>query len=182
MSSNPSDEQLKQAGINNPNPVGPPQPGIGAQQTTPSAPQAAPPPGPGVGKARLQCHACNRLLEYDAGAQYVQCFSCTTMNAVQPGTQIGGRVLSMLCAICHTTNLAPYGINYVRCGTCSTISQVTHAYNRQPQPGQHSGQEQQAQSQSQPTQQQAAEFVQQPQVYEEPPQAQEENVNIASQI
>jgi LSD1 subclass zinc finger protein len=24
------------------------------------------------GKARLQCHACNRLLEYDAGAQYVQ--------------------------------------------------------------------------------------------------------------
>lgn len=26
-------------------------------------------------KARLQCHACNLLLEYDAGAQYVQvCF------------------------------------------------------------------------------------------------------------
>lgn len=35
----------------------------------------------------------------------------------------------MLCAICHTTNLAPYGVNYVRCGSCSTISQVSHAYS-----------------------------------------------------
>jgi len=80
-------------------------------------------------KARLQCYACNKLLEYDSGAQYVQCFSCSTMNAAQQGSQAGGRVLSMLCPICHTTNLAPYGVNYVRCGTCHTISQVTHAYN-----------------------------------------------------
>jgi len=79
-------------------------------------------------KARLQCHSCSRLLEYDAGAQYVQCFSCSTMNAVQQGSVIGGRVLSMLCPVCHTTNLAPYGVNYVRCGTCSTVSQVSHAY------------------------------------------------------
>eukprot|EP01057_Protomagalhaensia_wolfi_P002344 Protomagalhaensia_wolfi_Nauph_80__2343@NODE_2539_length_1060_cov_1885_098923_g1744_i3_p1_GENE_NODE_2539_length_1060_cov_1885_098923_g1744_i3NODE_2539_length_1060_cov_1885_098923_g1744_i3_p1_ORF_typecomplete_len218_score12_76zfLSD1/PF06943_12/1_2e03zfLSD1/PF06943_12/1_8e06zfLSD1/PF06943_12/1_4e02zfLSD1/PF06943_12/0_19zinc_ribbon_12/PF11331_8/0_89zinc_ribbon_12/PF11331_8/7_5zinc_ribbon_12/PF11331_8/6_7zinc_ribbon_6/PF14599_6/1_6zinc_ribbon_6/PF14599_6/0_25PriA_CRR/PF18319_1/0_045Mulike_Com/PF10122 len=82
-------------------------------------------------KARLQCHACGKLLEYDAGAQYVQCFSCSTMNAVQQKTQIGGRVLSMLCAMCSTTNLAPYGINYVRCGTCHTISQVSHAYRQE---------------------------------------------------
>eukprot|EP01054_Gregarina_sp_Poly1_P006820 Gregarina_sp_Poly_1__6819@NODE_3691_length_926_cov_340_238650_g2349_i1_p1_GENE_NODE_3691_length_926_cov_340_238650_g2349_i1NODE_3691_length_926_cov_340_238650_g2349_i1_p1_ORF_typecomplete_len238_score18_38zfLSD1/PF06943_12/8_7e06zfLSD1/PF06943_12/1_6e02zfLSD1/PF06943_12/0_21zinc_ribbon_12/PF11331_8/0_67zinc_ribbon_12/PF11331_8/6_6zinc_ribbon_12/PF11331_8/7_5Mulike_Com/PF10122_9/0_23Mulike_Com/PF10122_9/58zinc_ribbon_6/PF14599_6/10zinc_ribbon_6/PF14599_6/0_26DUF1922/PF09082_10/1_4DUF1922/PF09082_ len=81
-------------------------------------------------KARLQCHACAKLLEYDAGAQYVQCFSCSTMNAVQQKTQVGGRVLSMLCAMCSTTNLAPYGINYVRCGTCHTISQVSHAYRQ----------------------------------------------------
>jgi len=79
-------------------------------------------------KARLQCHACTRLLEYDAGAQYVQCFSCSTMNAVQQGSVVGGKVLSMLCPVCHTTNLAPYGINYVRCGQCITVSQVSHAY------------------------------------------------------
>lgn len=85
-------------------------------------------------KARIQCHACGKLLEYDAGAQYVQCFSCSTMNAVQQRTQLGGRVLSMLCAMCGTTNLAPYGINYIRCGNCHTISQVSHAYRQDPTP------------------------------------------------
>lgn len=90
----------------------------------------------GSSKARLQCHHCSRLLEYDAGAQYVQCFSCSTMNAVQQGSVTGGRVLSMLCAVCHTTNLAPYGVNYIRCGSCSTISQVSHAYRQNPPPQQ----------------------------------------------
>lgn len=81
-------------------------------------------------KAQLQCHACNEHLEYDAGAQYVQCYQCTTMNAVAPGASIGGKVLSMYCPVCHTTNLAPFGINYVRCGSCGTISQVSHAYQQ----------------------------------------------------
>lgn len=69
MSAGASDDQLKQIGpnVNNTNPTGVPQ-------QSPSTPQqqAAPPAGPSAGKARLQCHACNRLLEYDAGAQYVQ--------------------------------------------------------------------------------------------------------------
>lgn len=112
-------------------PLSPHPHGVGNANPLQQSPQVTPQPcapGPTQVKARLQCYACSRLLEYDGGAQYVQCFNCSTMNGVQPTTQIGGRVLSMVCAVCHTTNLAPYGINYVRCGTCSTISQVSHAY------------------------------------------------------
>lgn len=142
MSGNPDDEHVATQQLKQVSPLN----GANSGGIQPQLPQA-PPSGPGAGKARLQCHACNRLLEYDAGAQYVQCFSCSTMNAVQPGTQIGGKVLSMLCAICHTTNLAPYGINYVRCGSCSTISQVTHAYRQQPVQHMHGQENQQPQTQ-----------------------------------
>uniref|UniRef100_A0A0G4GYS5 Zinc finger LSD1-type domain-containing protein n=1 Tax=Chromera velia CCMP2878 TaxID=1169474 RepID=A0A0G4GYS5_9ALVE len=80
------------------------------------------------GKARLRCYNCQLLLEYDSAAAYVQCFTCRTMNAVVAESETGGKVLSMLCAVCGTTNLAPYGVPYVRCGTCGTISQVSHVY------------------------------------------------------
>lgn len=65
MSSNPPEEarsQLKQVSNN-----GNAQPHTPAQQQQSAV-------APSAGKARLQCHACNRLLEYDAGAQYVQVF------------------------------------------------------------------------------------------------------------
>lgn len=104
MSGNPDDEHVATQQLKQVSPLN----GANSGGIQPQLPQA-PPSGPGAGKARLQCHACNRLLEYDAGAQYVQvrdenkrnlckycnvvqCFSCSTMNAVQPGTQIGGKV------------------------------------------------------------------------------------------
>eukprot|EP01068_Selenidium_serpulae_P004423 Selendium_serpulae@DN3561_c0_g1_i1.p1 len=90
------------------------------------------PVGAPAAKARLQCHYCGRLLEYDAGAQYVQCFSCNSMNASQHGnSQMGGRVLAMMCAFCNTTNLAQYGFSFVRCGSCGVISEI-----REPRPDQ----------------------------------------------
>eukprot|EP00923_Selenidium_pygospionis_P015796 GHVN01027558.1.p1 GENE.GHVN01027558.1~~GHVN01027558.1.p1 ORF type:complete len:166 (+),score=33.76 GHVN01027558.1:114-611(+) len=88
-------------------------------------------------KARLQCHVCSKLLEYDAGAQYVQCFQCRSMNSAPGMNGLGGKVLSVLCTVCNTPNLAPYGPSFVRCGHCGTVSNVSHAYVPQPpQPSQ----------------------------------------------
>merc|ERR1740121_627438 len=78
---------------------------------------------------RLWCHQCNTLLEFAAGASYVQCFVCKTMNAVLSGNQVGGRTMNMLCTVCQTSNLAPWGTAYVRCGQCNTVSNVTHIYS-----------------------------------------------------
>eukprot|EP00747_Dinoflagellata_sp_TGD_P092471 gnl/TRDRNA2_/TRDRNA2_165421_c0_seq1.p2 gnl/TRDRNA2_/TRDRNA2_165421_c0~~gnl/TRDRNA2_/TRDRNA2_165421_c0_seq1.p2 ORF type:complete len:138 (+),score=11.89 gnl/TRDRNA2_/TRDRNA2_165421_c0_seq1:73-486(+) len=77
---------------------------------------------------RLSCHHCQTLLEFTAGASYVQCFVCRTMNAVLSGSQLGGRTMNMLCTVCGTSNLAPWGTAYVRCGQCNTVSDVTHVY------------------------------------------------------
>mmetsp|Transcript_7767 Transcript_7767/g.17045 ORF Transcript_7767/g.17045 Transcript_7767/m.17045 type:complete len:134 (-) Transcript_7767:204-605(-) len=77
---------------------------------------------------QLRCYHCNTLLEYTAGASYVQCFLCRTMNAVQRGSSLGGRTMSMLCTVCATSNLAPWGTYYVRCGQCNIVSDVTHIY------------------------------------------------------
>jgi len=81
---------------------------------------------------RLWCHQCNTLLEYTAGASYVQCFVCKSMNAVLNGNQVGGRTMNMLCTVCQTSNLAPWGTAYVRCGHCNTVSDVTHIYQTHP--------------------------------------------------
>eukprot|EP00409_Alexandrium_fundyense_P007269 CAMPEP_0195043464 /NCGR_PEP_ID=MMETSP0347-20130606/4308_1 /TAXON_ID=2932 /ORGANISM="Alexandrium fundyense, Strain CCMP1719" /LENGTH=70 /DNA_ID=CAMNT_0040070875 /DNA_START=23 /DNA_END=235 /DNA_ORIENTATION=- len=51
------------------------------------------------------------------------------MNAVLTGSQLGGRTMNMLCTVCGTSNLAPWGTAYVRCGQCSTVSDVTHIYS-----------------------------------------------------
>uniref|UniRef100_A0A7S1F2C3 Zinc finger LSD1-type domain-containing protein n=1 Tax=Noctiluca scintillans TaxID=2966 RepID=A0A7S1F2C3_NOCSC len=80
---------------------------------------------------QLKCHHCETLLEFTAGASYVQCFICRTMNAVLSAQQLGGRTMNMLCTVCGTSNLAPWGTEYVRCGQCSTVSDVTHIYNMQ---------------------------------------------------
>merc|ERR1719221_1818793 len=77
---------------------------------------------------RLWCLHCSTQLEYTAGASYVQCFLCRTMNAVLTGSQVGGRTMNMLCTVCDTSNLAPWGTAYVRCGQCNTVSDVTHIY------------------------------------------------------
>lgn len=42
--------------------------------------------------------------------------------------QVGGRTMNMLCTVCSTSNLAPWGTAYVRCGQCNTVSDVTHIY------------------------------------------------------
>jgi LSD1 subclass zinc finger protein len=89
------------------------------------ADSVAPPPT----NPRLWCHQCNTLLEFTAGASYVQCFVCRTMNAVLSGSQVGGRTMNMLCTVCNTSNLAPWGTAYVRCGQCNTVSDVTHIYS-----------------------------------------------------
>merc|ERR1719229_2102601 len=78
---------------------------------------AVPPANP-----RLWCHHCNAQPEFTAGASYVQCSLCRTMNAVLSGTEVGGRTMHMLCAVCGTSNLAPWGTAYVRCGNCNTVS------------------------------------------------------------
>ncbi|CAK0816447.1 unnamed protein product [Prorocentrum cordatum] len=52
-----------------------------------------------------------------------------TMNAVLSGNQLGGRTMNMLCTVCQTSNLAPWGTAYVRCGHCNTVSDVTHVYS-----------------------------------------------------
>lgn len=85
----------------------------------------APPPA----NPRLWCHHCNTQLEFAAGASYVQCYLCRTMNAVLTGSQLGGRTMNMLCTVCGTSNLAPWGTAYVRCGQCNTVSDVTHIYH-----------------------------------------------------
>eukprot|EP00927_Polykrikos_kofoidii_P020435 TRINITY_DN19699_c0_g1_i1.p1 TRINITY_DN19699_c0_g1~~TRINITY_DN19699_c0_g1_i1.p1 ORF type:complete len:123 (-),score=16.65 TRINITY_DN19699_c0_g1_i1:113-481(-) len=85
----------------------------------------APPPT----NPRLWCFHCNTQLEFTAGASYVQCFLCRTMNAVLSGSQLGGRTMNMLCTVCGTSNLAPWGTAYVRCGQCNTVSDVTHIYS-----------------------------------------------------
>mmetsp|Transcript_106658 Transcript_106658/g.318830 ORF Transcript_106658/g.318830 Transcript_106658/m.318830 type:complete len:152 (+) Transcript_106658:107-562(+) len=77
---------------------------------------------------RLQCFHCNTLLEFNTGASYVQCFLCWSMNAVLSDSQRGGRTLSMLCTVCGTANLAPWGTELVRCGQCNTVSDVSHVY------------------------------------------------------
>merc|ERR1712194_195403 len=86
---------------------------------------------------RVTCHHCRTLLEYPEGSSFVQCFVCSCMNAVVATTQndeseypIGGRTINMLCAVCGTSNLAPWGTHYVRCGSCGTVSDVSHIYNR----------------------------------------------------
>eukprot|EP00397_Hematodinium_sp_SG-2012_P062818 GEMP01085538.1.p1 GENE.GEMP01085538.1~~GEMP01085538.1.p1 ORF type:complete len:146 (+),score=22.81 GEMP01085538.1:54-440(+) len=88
----------------------------------------APPPE----HPRLTCHNCQTLLEYAEIASYVQCYVCNTMNAVLRGNEtMGGRTINMLCTICSTSNLAPWGTHYVRCGSCATVSDVSHVYSLQ---------------------------------------------------
>mmetsp|Transcript_18431 Transcript_18431/g.46039 ORF Transcript_18431/g.46039 Transcript_18431/m.46039 type:complete len:132 (+) Transcript_18431:230-625(+) len=87
---------------------------------------------------RITCHHCRTLLEYPDGSSYVQCFVCSAMNAVVntdtaaegEDYPIGGRTINMLCAVCGTSNLAPWGTHYVRCGSCGTVSDVSHIYHR----------------------------------------------------
>ncbi|KAH0485838.1 MAG: hypothetical protein KVP17_002870 [Porospora cf. gigantea B] len=79
-------------------------------------------------KARLQCHECQRLLEYDAGAQYVSCFGCNKMNAVEANNPIGGKVIAGVCFGCNTTNLLPHGVLFMRCGSCHEINNLKHGY------------------------------------------------------
>lgn len=52
-------------------PLSPHPHSVGNVNSMQQSPQMAP-QSPTTVKARLQCYACNRLLEYDAGAQYVQ--------------------------------------------------------------------------------------------------------------
>eukprot|EP00421_Protoceratium_reticulatum_P036833 CAMPEP_0168484712 /NCGR_PEP_ID=MMETSP0228-20121227/66237_1 /TAXON_ID=133427 /ORGANISM="Protoceratium reticulatum, Strain CCCM 535 (=CCMP 1889)" /LENGTH=53 /DNA_ID=CAMNT_0008501257 /DNA_START=11 /DNA_END=169 /DNA_ORIENTATION=- len=40
--------------------------------------------------------------------------------------------MNMLCTVCGTSNLAPWGTAYVRCGRCSTVSDVSHVYATNP--------------------------------------------------
>lgn len=47
--------------------------------------------------ARLQCHNCLQLLEFDSRAQFVQCSSCLTLNAVpRPPQQQQGQLRNFL--------------------------------------------------------------------------------------
>ncbi|CAD7956091.1 unnamed protein product [Amoebophrya sp. A120] len=99
-------------------------------------------PGPGLG-CKLACQQGHPLcvakmyVKLTTGS-YVQCFVCSAMNAVvtteatAEGEEypIGGRTINMLCAVCGTSNLAPWGTHYVRCGSCGTVSDVSHIYHR----------------------------------------------------
>mmetsp|Transcript_28868 Transcript_28868/g.65246 ORF Transcript_28868/g.65246 Transcript_28868/m.65246 type:complete len:152 (+) Transcript_28868:74-529(+) len=89
------------------------------------ADSVAPPPS----NPRLRCFHCSTMLEFTVGASYVQCFLCRSMNAVLTGSDQGGRTMNMLCTVCGTSNLAPWGTAYVRCGRCSTVSDVSHVYS-----------------------------------------------------
>ncbi|KAF4666103.1 hypothetical protein FOZ61_010205 [Perkinsus olseni] len=91
-----------------------------------------PPPQP-----RLECYRCHTLLEFAPHATYVQCPRCNSMNSVtaEPapsgnGAVMGAQTINMICSVCHVSNLAPWGTQYIRCGSCRTISDVSHIYNR----------------------------------------------------
>ncbi|KAH0482948.1 MAG: hypothetical protein KVP17_000817 [Porospora cf. gigantea B] len=88
----------------------------------------------------LQCHKCAVAMQFTPGTEYVQvggsrdvtqCYSCGCMNRAVADSDVGGKVLSMLCPVCCTTNLSPYGVVFVRCGVCGTVSKVDHAYRAQ---------------------------------------------------
>ncbi|KEP61658.1 UNVERIFIED_CONTAM: zinc finger domain, LSD1 subclass domain-containing protein [Hammondia hammondi] len=79
--------------------------------------------------ARLQCHNCLQLLEFDSRAQFVQCSSCQTLNAVQTRAHSGlrgGRAMIVICGRCSTRNISCLGSLYVECWQCHTVCQVDY--------------------------------------------------------
>ncbi|PFH32360.1 zinc finger domain, LSD1 subclass domain-containing protein [Besnoitia besnoiti] len=88
----------------------------------------APPP-----LARIQCHSCLQLLEFDSRAQFVQCSSCLTLNAVQSQATSGlrgGRAMIVICGRCSTRNISCLGSLYVECWQCRTVCQVDYPVAR----------------------------------------------------
>lgn len=78
--------------------------------------------------ARLQCHNCLQLLEFDSRAYFVQCSSCLTLNAVQnqANSLRGGRAMIVICGRCSTRNISCLGSVYVECWQCHTVCQVDY--------------------------------------------------------
>ena len=116
----------------------------GFGSSRPLSPARAPPAPPSSSASfrRINCHRCRVLLEYRGNASFVQCPQCRTFNAVAQASQASqmlsmdlppsnsSRAMQMLCVVCGTTNQAPWGVTFVRCGCCSTVSDVSAAYRR----------------------------------------------------
>ena len=93
-----------------------------------AAPLPPPPPQRATGtQPRIQCVQCSVVLEYRQGASFVHCPRCNSYTAVAV-QQRPAQSLRMLCTVCRTVNLAPYGARLVRCGTCATVSDISHVY------------------------------------------------------
>ncbi|KAF4663099.1 hypothetical protein FOL47_005898 [Perkinsus chesapeaki] len=91
-----------------------------------------PPPQP-----RLECYRCHTLLEFAPHATYVQCPRCNSMNSVttQPapsgnGVLMGARTINMICSVCHVSNLAPWGTQYIRVHLNSARPKPSFPVNR----------------------------------------------------
>nr|CEL65823.1 TPA: zinc finger domain, LSD1 subclass domain-containing protein [Neospora caninum Liverpool] len=107
---------------------------VAGLENLPASVEAVNGPNPGDAQqgpflARLQCHNCLQLLEFDSRAQFVQCSSCLTLNAVQSQASNGlrgGRAMIVICGRCSTRNISCLGSLYVECWQCRTVCQVDY--------------------------------------------------------
>lgn len=71
----------------------------------------------GQGKKTIKCSGCPSMLEYEDGAQALQCPMCEAVTDLENPTQSS---VEFECPTCKATLCAPAGTKSVVCGACST--------------------------------------------------------------